>query len=378
MPRATRLTRRRTHVSADEEAARQAAANSSASGHSGSLVNLHSPDGRAGVASPAARGYAAGVGVGAGSSPTSASVDNLRQRVAAVTVADAAGYAARGVRGSPIAATAAGTPPSGARAAATTAHNTAAIAAAQRQQAIAAAQAAAAAAAEEEEYEEFNPYLFIKMLPPYAIAAPRVPVIALPPKLRRMPEVNLVLDLDETLVHCSVDPIPDPDVTFPVTFNGAHYDVYVRKRPFLDRFFAAIAGKFEVTVFTASQQVYAEKLLNLLDPAGVHIHHRLYRDSCLNVEGNYLKDLNVLGRDLSKTVLVDNSPHAFGYQVRPPAPSPQPRPLAHDATSPFPLAAGQRHPHRVVVRGPQGQRAAQAGGLLAHARGRARRAAAGA
>ena len=109
--------------------------------------------------------------------------------------------------------------------------------------------------------------------------------------------------------------MPNPDIIFSVNFQGVFYEVYVRKRPHLDVFLQTVARMFEVVVFTASQKVYADKLLDLIDPKKNLIQHRLFRDACLCVQGNFIKDLSVLDRDMQKVVLVDNSPHAYGYNV---------------------------------------------------------------
>ena len=53
-----------------------------------------------------------------------------------------------------------------------------------------------------------------------------------------------------------------------------------------------------MVVFTASQQVYADALLDLLEGDRRVVHHRLFRDACLFVQGNFLKDLTVLNREL--------------------------------------------------------------------------------
>jgi RNA polymerase II subunit A small phosphatase-like protein len=120
----------------------------------------------------------------------------------------------------------------------------------------------------------------------------------------------LVLDLDETLVHSSFKMISNADFTVPVEIEGTVHNVYVIKRPGVDEFMRQMGEIYEVVVFTASLAKYADPVLDKLDIHEV-VRHRLFRESCYNHKGNYVKDLSQLGRDIHTSIIIDNSPASY-------------------------------------------------------------------
>lgn len=120
----------------------------------------------------------------------------------------------------------------------------------------------------------------------------------------------LVLDLDETLVHSSFKMISNADFTVPVEIEGSVHNVYVIKRPGVDEFMRRMGEIYEVVVFTASLSKYADPVLDILDIHQV-VRHRLFRESCYNHRGNYVKDLSQLGRDIETSIIIDNSPASY-------------------------------------------------------------------
>ncbi|CBK21762.2 uncharacterized protein [Blastocystis hominis] len=169
---------------------------------------------------------------------------------------------------------------------------------------------------EAEPESTFNPVIIIKNLPPYdSLPAALQERVLLPPKSPTAPKYTLVLDLDETLVHCSMERDPSADLAFSIRHEGQRFTIYANVRPFLFYLLKRVAPYYEIVIYTASQKCYADRLLDILDSEQHLITHRLYREHCLNIDGNYIKDLNALNRDLSKTVIVDNYISCFGYHL---------------------------------------------------------------
>ena len=123
------------------------------------------------------------------------------------------------------------------------------------------------------------------------------------PYLKNIPnkKYTLVLDLDETLIHFKGHPNDDSSGT-------------LLFRPFLPEFLSNICNFYELVVFTAATQDYADPIINAIEQKGTKFDYRLYRKHTIIINNDFIKDLSRLGRDLSRTIIVDNMEQNYKLQ----------------------------------------------------------------
>jgi carboxy-terminal domain RNA polymerase II polypeptide A small phosphatase len=105
------------------------------------------------------------------------------------------------------------------------------------------------------------------------------------------------------------------------SYGGTFHDHFpIMKRPGVDDFLTEMSKYYEIVVYTASAQVYADNVLDQLDTNRV-IRSRLYGPSCVgcgwgipNADKFTVKDLSLLGRALSQTIFVDDNPETYSFQ----------------------------------------------------------------
>lgn len=131
--------------------------------------------------------------------------------------------------------------------------------------------------------------------------------VILPPSIH---DRLLVLDLDETLVHCcNFDgKMGKNTIVKPIKTSLGNGILKFNVRPGVEKFLREMSSHYQIVVFTASDKDYAKSVLNHIDPEQF-VCKLLTRDSCsFTRSGHLVKDLRIFqNRDISKMVLVDNT-----------------------------------------------------------------------
>ncbi|KAF2431823.1 hypothetical protein EJ08DRAFT_648523 [Tothia fuscella] len=165
-------------------------------------------------------------------------------------------------------------------------------------------------------------------LPPRPLVPRRQPsysnlkgISSLPPRQK-----TLIIDLDETLIHShskggrfATGHMVEVKIGHAVGVGGVTFGpqvpilYYVHKRPHCDEFLRKVHKWYNLVIFTASVQEYADPVIDWLELERSYFSGRYYRQHCTMRNGAYIKDLSAVEPDLSKVMIVDNSPVSYCF-----------------------------------------------------------------
>ncbi|KAI8880547.1 hypothetical protein K501DRAFT_224695 [Backusella circina FSU 941] len=132
-------------------------------------------------------------------------------------------------------------------------------------------------------------------------------------RLLKNRKLSLILDLDQTLLHASCDPVyhMDDDIR-QFTLEGSPILYYIKLRPGLSDFLREIEPLYELHIYTMGTRAYAESVAQLIDPNGNFFKERiLSRDESGSVTQKKLQRL--FPCDTSMVVVIDDRSDVWNY-----------------------------------------------------------------
>ena len=82
-------------------------------------------------------------------------------------------------------------------------------------------------------------------------------------------------------------------------------------RPFLKDFLQNISEFYELLVFSSGIRSYADQIIDFIEKEEKYFAYRLYRENANYYNKSYYLDINKLGRDIKRIVVIDNH---FDYE----------------------------------------------------------------
>lgn len=131
--------------------------------------------------------------------------------------------------------------------------------------------------------------------------------------------LTIVLDLDRTLIYSELEESEeeeeecDEEEEEKNKQNPDNENIILR--PGLYQFLENLMNlKCELIIFTSSSKQRADIIIDKIEKNKKYFNQRLYREHCSLMGAAYVKDISKLGRDLSKTIIIDNDLGCFYLQ----------------------------------------------------------------
>ena len=132
------------------------------------------------------------------------------------------------------------------------------------------------------------------------------------PEIKDNKKYSLILDLDETLIYAQR--------SFSLKFKKSENNINKKRiilRPCLSEFLHEMKQIFELIVFSSGTPEYVDPIIKIIEKNEKYFDHILYRHHIsLDDNGNNVKNLDIIGRDLKNIIIIDDIPRYFHLQKR--------------------------------------------------------------